>query len=136
MFEIFDHTADLGLRIRADCLNTLFADAARGLFSVLVADLDQVQLVVQRTFHQSGQAYEYMLLDWLSELLYIFSTEKLVFARFDMQVNNGGLLASCWGESLDPVRHQLEHEIKAVTYHGLKVELQNGEWLAEVILDI
>lgn len=136
MFEVFDHTADLGLRVRADCLNTLFADAARGLFSVMVGDLDQVRLVVERTVHQSGQAWEYMLFDWLAELLYLFDTEKLVLARFDVRVDNGGLSATCWGEPLDLQRHALEHEVKAVTYHGLRVESQDGQWLAEVIVDI
>ena len=40
------------------------------------------------------------------------------------------------GELVDPERHELEHEVKAITYHGLKVEQQADQWLAEVIVDI
>ncbi len=70
MYEVFDHTADLGLRIRASDLNSLLADAARGLFSVLVANLDQVQSVQEKTYEVAGTEHDYLLFDWLSELLY------------------------------------------------------------------
>ena len=43
MFETFDHTADVGLRIRAADLDTLFADAARAMFSVMAGDLEAVR---------------------------------------------------------------------------------------------
>ena len=44
--------------------------------------------------------------------------------------------ATAQGETLDERRHVLEHEVKAITYHGLRVEKTNGDWIAEVILDI
>ncbi len=48
----------------------------------------------------------------------------------------GGLEAAAWGEPMDPSRHELNHEVKAITYHGLKVEQTADGWLAEVIVDI
>jgi SHS2 domain-containing protein len=46
------------------------------------------------------------------------------------------LRAAAWGEPVDPARHELDHEVKAITYHGLKLERDGDGWLAEVIVDI
>jgi SHS2 domain-containing protein len=136
MYETFDHTADLGLRIRAPDLNTLFAEAACALFSTLVEDPNTVQLRQELRVELAGDDRAYLLFDWLKELLYRFDAEHLLLARFDVQVGDAGLTATAWGEPLDRGRHTLEHEVKAITYHGLRVEPAEGGWLAEVIVDI
>jgi SHS2 domain-containing protein len=136
MYETFEHTADLGLRVVAADLATLFAEAAQGLTSMIVANLDQVQLVREVAFHVPGTNRDDLLFDWLNEILYAFEGEHLLLARFEVHVGESGLDASAQGEPLDLERHQLEHEVKAITYHGLKVEPRDGGWLAEVIVDI
>lgn len=136
MFEVFEHTADLGLRIRAADRTELFVEAARALFSVLVANLDSVRGVEQRTYELQGDEDDYLLFDWLNELLYTYDTERLLLAQFDVELGDGCLRAVCSGEPIDRVRHELEHEIKAITYHGLRVERDGDGWLAEVIVDI
>ena len=136
MYETFEHTADLGLRIKAAELPTLFADAARGLTSVIVADLDQVQPAQAIRLRVEGAALDELLFDWLSEVLYTFESQRLLLSQFDVQLSASGLQATARGEPLDLNRHVLEHEIKAVTYHGLKVEQTPDGWLAEVIVDI
>src|SRR5262245_58953864 len=70
MYEIFEHTADLGLRIRAATREELFVDAARGLFSMIVENLDDVQPRENRRYNIVGQDHVYLLFDWLNELLY------------------------------------------------------------------
>jgi SHS2 domain-containing protein len=136
MFETFEHTADLGLRIRAADLNTLFAEAAQALFSVLVEDLDAVMTRQRLQFHLDGAERDYLLFDWLRELLYYFDTQHLLLGRFEVQVSATGIDATAWGEPFDGVRHRLLHEVKAITYHGLRVEETAEGWLAEVIVDI
>lgn len=136
MYEIFEHTADVGLRVRAGTVSELFAEAARGLFSLIVANLDDVRCVESRRLHVEGNETDFLLFDWLNELLYRFETERLVLVEFDVQVGEGGLTAEARGERLAPERHRLDHEVKAVTYHGLRCEPDGDEWLAEVILDI
>jgi SHS2 domain-containing protein len=136
MFEVFEHTADLGLRIRAAERTELFVEAARALFSVFVANLDSVRCVEQRSYEVQGDADDYLLFDWLNELLYTYDTERLLLARFDVELGDGRLRAVCRGEPIDRTRHDLEHEIKAITYHGLRVERDGDGWLAEVIVDI
>ena len=136
MYEYFEHTADLGLRVRAPDLETLFVDAARALFGAIVEDLDTVAPRRQVDIHVHGDELAYLLFDWLKELLYHFDVEHLLFSRFEVCLQDNELTARAWGEPLDRARHQLEHEVKAITYHGLRVEQTEDSWLAEVIVDI
>ncbi len=135
MFETFDHTADLGLRIRAADRNALFVDAATALFSTIVGDLTTVQPLERRDVRLPEDDDDYLLFDWLKALLFWFDSEHLVFGKFEAHVD-GGMTGAAWGEPLDPTRHALEHEVKAITYHGLRVDQTADGWLAEIIVDI
>jgi SHS2 domain-containing protein len=136
MYETFEHTADLGLRIRAADLDTLFAEAGRALFATLVEDLGTVAAVQRLDVQLAGDDKEYLLFDWLRTLLYHFDAEHLLLSRFEAHVREDGLTGAAWGEPLDRSRHELAHEVKAITYHGLRVERTADGWLAEVIVDI
>ena len=136
MYEVFDHTADVGLRILAPDRSSLFAEAARALFSLVVVNLDAVQAVEERHYELAGEQDEYLLFDWLNELLYTFETEHLLLSEFQVELSREGLRATGRGERLDRSRHELDHEVKAITYHGLKIEQSGEGWLAEVIVDI
>jgi SHS2 domain-containing protein len=136
MYETFEHTADLGLRIRAPDLPTLFAEAGEALFATIVEDLSTVQPAQAHHGQITGDDKGLALLDWLSDLLFQFDTHHLLFSKFEVAVDGAEFDATAWGEPLDPERHQLSHEVKAITYHGLRVEQQVDGWLAEVIVDI
>jgi SHS2 domain-containing protein len=136
MFETFDHTADLGLRIRAADVNSLFAEAGRALLSVIVSDPDSVKSREELTLHVAGGDIEYLFVDWLDELLFLFESKHFLVSVFETVVDDMGLSATVRGETCDPTRHALAHEVKAVTYHGLTVEQAADGWQAEVILDI
>jgi SHS2 domain-containing protein len=136
MFETFDHTADLGLRVQAPTLNDLFVEAAQALFSLIVDDLASVNSSELIEIELFGDDREFLLFDWLRELLYRFDAEHCLFSRFEAQVRPDGLKGAAWGEAYDPGRHELGHEVKAITYHGLKLEQTAAGWLAEVIVDI
>ena len=136
MYEIFEHTADLGLRVRAASLGELFVDAARGLFSVMVSSIDAVRTGEEISFSIEADDIEQLLHDWLAELLYTFHARRLVLAEFDVAVDGMSLTATARGEPIDTTRHDIEDEVKAITWHGLKVEQNDDGWLAEVIVDV
>ena len=136
MYELFEHTADLGLRATAPDLDTLFVEMARSLAAAILEDPGSVRPVTPAAFEIAGTDREYLLFDWLKDLLYRFDAEHQVFGRFEVRVRPDGLTATAWGEPLDPARHLLNHEVKAITYHELKVEPTDGGWAAEVIVDI
>jgi len=136
MIEFFEHTADLGLRVRAADLNGLFAEAALALFSAIVEDAGTVVASQRIEVRLPAEDREFLLFDWLKTLLYHFDAEHILFSRFDVKVSESGLEGEAWGEPMDPSRHEPNHEVKAITYHGLKVEQTADGWLAEVIVDI
>jgi SHS2 domain-containing protein len=136
MFETFDHTADIGLRVSATTLAELFVEAARGLTSLLVENIDDVRPVVSETMQLAGTEIDYLLFDWLNELLFRFESRGLLFCNFDVRLDKQGLEATAHGEPCDRSRHRLAHEVKAITYHGLVVEQTPSGWQAEFVLDI
>jgi SHS2 domain-containing protein len=136
MYRIFAHTADAGLHVEADTLDTLFAEAARALGSLIVPNVQQVEPRREREFHLAADQPDFLLVDWLQELLYTFETERLIFREFAVSIDASGLHATARGETVDEHRHQLEHEVKAITYHRLRVEQTPQGWVAEVIVDI
>lgn len=136
MHELFEHTADLGLRVHAPDLNTLFAEAAACLVAAILDNPESIQATTSHTVTIPGSDREMLLFDWLRELLYRFETDHQLVARADVTVQETGLQATLWGEEFDTTRHIPAHEVKAITYHELKVEPHLTGWLAEVIVDI
>jgi SHS2 domain-containing protein len=136
MHELFEHTADLGLRATASDLNSLFAEMAACLVSAMLEDPATVRPMHTVTIELTGADREFLLFDWLKELLLRFETDRMLFADFTVNVTETGLHATARGEVYDPDRHTFAHEVKAITYHELKVEQSPNQWLAEVIVDI
>jgi SHS2 domain-containing protein len=137
MYEYFGHTADVGIRVQAAGLAQLFEDAARALFGLMVENLEEVQPRERVPVHLPPQReVEYLLFDWLSELIYLFDTRRMVLSRFNVRLSDAGLEAEAAGEPLDAARHRLRNEIKAITYHELSVRPTAEGWEATVIVDI
>ena len=125
-FELLNHTADVGIIAYGADLRQAFANAAKGLFS-LITELDDVEEVLHRDVGLTATDEESLLVEWLNELVYQFDTEGIVFKRFDIiQLNSTHLKARSYGEKIDSSRHKLKIGVKAATYHMLKVEKNNG----------
>jgi SHS2 domain-containing protein len=134
----FDHTADLGLAIRAADLDDLFRTAAMGLFDCIVANRAAVRVECTEPVHIEADSPPELLRAWLSELIFRSETSHRLYTRFEVRVSADGrsLEAEVGGEPIDPNRHMLDHEVKAVTHHGLVLRQDGTEWVAELILDI
>src|SRR3972149_6472878 len=112
-FETFEHTADIGLRVTARALETLFTEAARGFFALLVENPDAIRPVNQIEIALSAEDHESLFVDWLRELLYRFDTERFLGAGFACEPSDRRSLKSrslC--QSLYFSRHQMLQEIK------------------------
>ena len=138
MHEIFEHTADLGLRATAPTLERLMADAACGLFEIIAGDLGQIRPRHDHAerFIVAGTDPTWLLFDWISELHAAFELRRMLFCGFDVSIDAAGLHATAQGEPYDPARHSLAHEIKAITQHELSVVETADGWEATLIFDI
>jgi SHS2 domain-containing protein len=135
VYELIDHTADIGVRVHGQTMPELFENAAFALFDVMF-DISGVQPVLEREFICRRDSYEELLVEWLGNLLYVFDTERIVFSRFRVEQLGGQFLsARTSGEYYDANRHELKTLIKAVTYHSLCVQPTQAGFEATVILD-
>jgi SHS2 domain-containing protein len=134
-FETFEHTADVGIRACGATMAEAFANAARGLFS-LITDLDIIEERRSREVSVTASDRELLLVEWLNQLVYLFDVEYLLFKRFQiLHLTDTGLTARCFGEKVDKSRHQLKTGIKSATYHMLKVEEDQG-FRVQVLFDV
>ncbi len=135
-YEFFDHTADIGIRARGTTLAELFTALARGLTELSVED-SCVQPSEARPVALSAPDVESLVLVWLQELLFWFSTERFLPAEFALDdVSPTALRGQIRGERFDPQRHARGREVKAITRHRLEVRQRGGGWQAQVIVDI
>jgi SHS2 domain-containing protein len=135
-YELLDHTADLGLRIRATELSELFEAAAAALGEQLVevfpSEADQILRITV-----SGEDWADLLLNWLRELLAYWHLEgQLVTTARCVDLSPHTITAAIGLLPWDPKIHIPNQEIKAVTYHMLEVVPTEDGWQATVIFDL
>jgi SHS2 domain-containing protein len=136
MYQVFEHTADLGVRVEAGTLAEMYADAAAGLFAVIAGDLGQVRLAEREAFTVPGSDPAWLLFDFLGELHAAFELRRMLFREFAVTITDDGLEAVARGERYDPARHVLAHEVKAITQHELAVDRGPERCTATYIVDI
>ena len=134
-FELIDHTADIGVLAYGSDAREAFANAAHGMFSIIVSP-EGVGEDYTREVHIQASDQETLLVSWLNELLYIMDVERVILSRFEItHINQEGLWARVYGEKIDTSRHQLKTAVKAATYHSLKIE-SDSDFKIQVILDV
>lgn len=135
-YEVLEHTADVGLAVYGSSLAEIFINAAKGMFSLMTA-LEKVEPVAEVPITIEAEDRETLLVEWLNELLYQLEVTNLFFAEFFInKLTATQLEAVAKGETINPDKHELKLQIKACTYHELKVEKLNSLWRAQVIFDI
>ncbi len=135
-YELIDHPADLGLRAFGETREELFINAARALFDQIV-DREKVETPLCRSLTVEAPNEEELLVRFLSELLYLFAGEEFLPGKFKIKkMDDRHLQADIGGEKFTPSHHQLKTEIKAVTYHNLKINHDKTGWKAEVLFDV
>lgn len=135
-YEVFEHTADIGLHAYGKTLPELFIHAAQGMESLMVS-LEQVHIHVSREVDVEGRDSLSLLIAWLNELIFLFDTEYLLFCQFEIEsLTETHLKGRALGEPYDVQRHELSSAIKAVTWHEAAIEQTGDGYKARIIFDI
>jgi len=138
--EPFDHTADVGLLITAESLDDLFRTAAGGLFDTIVVNRGAIRATLEEPVALESDSTADLLVDWLNELIFRLETRHRLYNAFEIAVAEteagARLSGRIAGEPIDPERHELDHEVKAVTRHEAELRRDGSSWTARVILDI
>lgn len=135
-YEFIDHTADICVKAFGKTLSECFENAAIGMFDI-ITDSSTIQEMGEYTIELVSEDLEQLLVDFLSELLFLHSSRNIVFGSFNVEIDldKAILKAVITGEELDTSKHKMGVEIKAVTYHML--EVSNKEpFFVQVLFDI
>ena len=135
-YREIDHTADLGFDLWADSISGLFAEAVLALSEVCY-ERTAVLWAEERTLEVRGTDPEEQLVRWLQETyMQLESDLWLTAAATNVVVKGEMVKGTLHGEAIDPARHTLHSEIKAITYHGLKIVHEHGLWRTTVVVDV
>jgi SHS2 domain-containing protein len=135
-FRVLEHTADIGFEAFGASVEELFANAARALIDLEV-DLDTIRPSRELNLKVEGSAWSDLLVNWLSEILYLNDAEGWLFRDFRVQqLEEKVITATARGEKFDRARHRVKMLVKAVTYHQLVLEETAQGWRAQVYVDV
>ncbi len=135
-FEYFDHVADVGIRIEAASLPDLFCTAGRALMEWM-GPAPLVSPELKEDVLLEAEGFEELLVRWLQELLFLFHHEHAYFEDvLRMEITDRRIDASVTSRRWDARAARGFQEVKAVTYHQVRVTRLDTGWQASVILDI
>lgn len=135
-YRLLEHTADMGIEAWADTLDALFIAAARGLQEILFGQGCTTEGHLQLRVELQAGDEEELLVAWLGEILFLveqrsFCPAFFVIDEIGRQSLKGSLVGRYQQEGFRPLR-----EVKAVTYHLLRVLHRDNRWQARVYLDL
>jgi SHS2 domain-containing protein len=135
-FRVLEHTADIGFEAFGSTRKEVFANAARALMHLMV-DLESIVPQGKLSLRAEASDMPNLLVNWLSEILYLFDAEGWLFRDFEVEdLTEHSLEAMARGEKFDRTRHQAKLLVKAITYHQLDLRETAQGWRAQVYVDI
>ncbi len=135
-YQILEHPSDLGIEAFGDSLAQAFEEAARGLISIII-DPASVRPSTHVDVTCNGIDLEQLLVNWLSEILYLYDGRQFIPIVFEVhRLDASSLHATISGEQFSPSRHKTRLDVKAVTYHQLRILGSEKGATVRVYLDI
>jgi len=140
-FEFREHTADVQVRSWGSSLEEAFSQTAYSLMTTITPDLKKVAPKIEKKITIEAEDKEALLFDFLSEFLYIFDVNELVFSQIYVRSiekinDNYKLRATLKGEKFDLDKHEIGIEVKAITYSFLTIEEKHESTIIDIVFDI
>jgi SHS2 domain-containing protein len=134
-YEVIEHTADIGIRVKAADLKNIFEKSAIAMFDIMAEKKEKGALKKKVRIKQAAENLDELLVSWLNELLSLSATKELIFSQFKITKLEKNILEA-EAEGVDIKNYRVNKEIKAATYHELRLEEIPSGWQAEVIFDV
>jgi SHS2 domain-containing protein len=138
-YEFLYHIADAKFKAYGSTMEEAFENSALAMFNVMI-DTSKLKPEQAKEIELTSPDIKTLLVDWLSELLYLFEVEEIVFCKFKIErienISEGfSLKAHACGETIDLSRHSFDTQVKAVTFHELEVHEKDGGFWVQVVVD-
>ncbi|MBI2487591.1 MAG: archease [Deltaproteobacteria bacterium] len=135
-YEILDHTADVCVRVYGKSFDELLRNAAYAMME-LITDREKIIPSQKIEIKTKGETKEELLVHWLGDILYLHQAKKMVFRDFEVHIiSETQVKGKAFGEKIDLEKHELSSDIKAVTYHNLKIETLDNGLKVDIVFDI
>jgi SHS2 domain-containing protein len=133
-FEEISHTADIKIRVRAPTLEALFSETFNALMQIMYGTARKGGIIKEIKVESPDN--ESLLLDFLSEVLFVSEVEALVFFNASIFIHGSKLTAELSGEPFDPIRHSGGSEVKGISYSGLSITNDANGYMLDIIFDV
>ena len=134
-YEILDHTADIRIRVSGISLSHLFVNAAAAMFDIIAENIACNKQETKALIIQEAEDKDELFINWLNELHSLSAAKNIIFKEFKVnKLTETSLEISCTG--YPATAFKISTEIKAATYHELKIQEKDKGWEAEVIFDV
>jgi SHS2 domain-containing protein len=138
-YQYLEHTADVLFEAEAPSLGELFEQCGLAVEEAQV-ELKGFGTDNQKKIKGKNSKLEYLLFDFLDDLLFFKDSEQMIFSKFDCKIEEkeGKFVLECvaYGEKIDPEKHEQKVDAKAITMHMFEVKKVEGGWKAKVLVDI
>lgn len=133
-------TADVAFEAWGESREAMFAAAADALLGTQVESPEAVARLREVDVEAEAEELDLLLLAFLQELIFRKDAGRLLLHAASIRIEGSEgayrVVATARGESIDPARHRLLADVKAVTLHRLRAAFEDGAWRATVVLDI
>lgn len=134
-WEHFPHDADVGIRGVGPTPAAAFEQAAHALTAIITHAKIKPAGLVDVTCEAPD--LELLFVEWLNAIIYEMAVRKMLFGRFVVRIEDGGLQGTLWGEPVEVSRHAPACEPKGATYTALRVVQEpDGMWTAACVVDV
>jgi len=136
-YKLLEHATDAFIEVTATSLEEAFVHAGDAVVDTTL-DQELVEEKEQKTLTVSGEDLDFLLFNWLEEVIYQLITEGFAIHRFSLDISKNSeylLKAIAFGEEINLKKHHFKIEIKAPTFHLMEIK-QNGGVTMRFLLDL
>ncbi len=132
--------ADVAFEAEGRTVKELFQAAAAAMTNTMIRDLETVRQSVMRSFILKAPSVEMLLYRFLQELIFYKDAERLLFSCYELDIDrkipSGIIYVRAFGEEINPEKHELLADVKAISFHNFSVQRTADGWKASVIVDV
>lgn len=137
-------SADVAFEASGETVEEMFSEAGIALLGVMVRDPSKIEHKKKTKIKKKAENIEKLLFDFLDELIFLKDAKQMFYSKFDININEKKenektileLDAVAYGERINPKKHDIVIDAKAVTMHHFKVQKTDKGWKCQVIIDV
>ncbi len=145
-YKFIDHIADIAVVIYGNTIEELLLNSVLAFREAIVEEVENSENPSSlsesstKIISLKENSFEEILVNLLSEINYYFHTQKWIcISANKININKKDEIefsAEIFGEEFNPAKHNLKEEIKAVTFHQMKIENVKGIYSTKIVFDI